>query len=618
MLTIGANPGRGGVRFRVWAPGASRVEVVTLPGEARHVLRTEAGGYHAGEIAGLKVHTHYKYSLDGGPPYPDPASRSQPEGVHGPSGVIDPDDFRWSDDTWTGIALADLVIYELHVGAFTAGGTFEAAIERLDAVARLGATAIEIMPIAEFAGTRNWGYDGVGLFAPASAYGGPSGFKRLVNAAHERGLGVILDTVYNHLGPEGNYLGAVTAGRFFTDRHRTPWGDAINYDGPDSAPVRDFVLQNAIHWAREYHVDGLRLDATHAIIDESPVHILREIAGALHELARPRLVIAEDERNEARLITPVDAGGYGLDAVWADDLHHQLRRLTAGDHEAYFRHYSGTVQDVVTTLRRGWFREAPRTSGTRREPVGPPSGHATTAFVHCIQNHDQVGNRALGERLSDDIPLPAYRALSALLLLSPYTPLLWMGQEWAASTPFQFFTDFPEELGRLVTEGRRNEFEEFSAFADPSARARIPDPQDVETFLRSRLRWDETSRAPHEGMLALYRDLLLLRRTEPSLRSRDRRDFSLAAVSDHALALRRQSPGGHELLVVVNLAGELRMRADEHPETRPTEGRRWSLALWTEDRRFGGEGGEVHFETGGVILVPSPGAALLRPSGLME
>jgi maltooligosyltrehalose trehalohydrolase len=607
MLTIGANLERGGIRFRVWAPSATRVDVVTFPDGARHPLRPEGGGYHAGRVARLKAHALYKYSLDGGPAYPDPASRSQPDGVHGPSEVIDPAGFRWTDDGWAGVTLDDLVIYELHVGAFTAGGTFASAIERLDAVARLGVTAIEIMPIAEFAGARNWGYDGVALFAPASAYGGPSGFKQLVNAAHERGLGVILDVVYNHLGPEGNYVGAVTGGRFFTDRHRTPWGEAINYDGPDSAPVRDFVLQNALHWAREYHVDGLRLDAVHAIIDESPVHILGEIAGALHALERPRIVIAEDERNEARLITPASEGGYGLDAVWADDLHHQLRRLTAGDHEAYFQRYGGTMRDVAATLRAGWYRSW-QPAATNREAERLPA----RAFVHCIQNHDQVGNRAMGQRLSHDIPMPAYRALSALLLLSPYTPLLWMGQEWAASTPFQFFTDFPEALGRLVTEGRRNEFKEFSSFADPSARARIPDPQDVETFARSTLRWDETGQPPHIGTLTLYRDLLALRRTDPALRSRGRQDFAVTALGDHALTLRRRTGGGHEMLVVINIAGEVRSRPEEHPETTPSAGRRWNCALWTEDQRFGGPGSSVSLEANGRLALPSPGAAVLR------
>ena len=528
--------------------------------------------------------------------YPDPASRSQPQGVHGPSEVIDPEAFRWTDGTWPGVALPDLVIYELHVGTFSPGGTFDSAIERLDAVVQLGATAIEVMPIAEFAGTRNWGYDGVGLFAPASVYGGPEAFKRLVDAAHRHGLAVILDVVYNHLGPEGNYLGAVTAGRFFTDRHHTPWGEAINYDGGDSGPVRDFVIQNARYWAHEYRVDGLRLDATHAIVDESPVHILRELADTLHTLERPRLVIAEDERDEPRLILPASAGGYGLDAVWADDLHHQLRRLTAGDHEGYFGRYRGTVEEIVTTLRDGWFREASAASDATHGQSAQARRLPPGAFIHCIQNHDQVGNRPMGERLNQDIPLALYRALSALLLLSPYTPLLWMGQEWAASTPFQFFTDFPEELGRLVTEGRRNEFKAFAAFASPASRERIPDPQAKDTFVRSKLRWEERSEPPHRGMLALYGELLAMRRSHPALRSQDRKRFTVTALGDHALALRRSSPDGEAILVVVNFGGELRFRAEDRPGTSPPSGRHWQLHLTTEAERFGGLSDEVRLD----------------------
>jgi maltooligosyltrehalose trehalohydrolase len=606
-LTLGARPERNGVWFRVWAPGVTSVGVITFPDENPHALETGGDGYHAGLVSGLAAGTRYMYRLDDTALYPDPASRSQPEGVHGASEVVDPDAFRWSDAAWAGTARSDLVIYELHIGTFTTGGSFDSAIEHLDAVARLGATAIEIMPIGEFAGSRNWGYDGVGLFAPASTYGGPYAFKRLVDAAHRRGLGVILDVVYNHLGPEGNYLGAVTAGRFFTDRHGTPWGDAVNFDGADSGPVRDFVIQNALHWAHEYHIDGLRLDATHAIVDESPVHILRELADALHAIERPRLVIAEDERDEPRLILPAVDGGYGLDAVWADDLHHQLRRLTAGDREGYFRRYRGTVDDVVATLRNGWYRDgAP--PGVMRFP---PS-----AFVHCIQNHDQVGNRAMGERLDQDIPLPVYRALSTLLLLSPYTPLLWMGQEWAASTPFQFFTDFPKELGQLVTEGRRNEFRAFAAFADPAVRDRIPDPQAEETFVRSRLRWEERSEAPHKGMLALYSELLAMRRTDPALRLRDRDHFSVTALGDRALALRRDSPDGDAILVVINLAGELRVGLEGRPATTPPKERRWTRSLWTEDERFGGPGSEVRFEPAELLVVPSPGAVVLCSGNL--
>ena len=580
---IGANLEPDGVRFRVWAPAAARVEVVLEGPEARpHPLARDDEGYHSALVPGLCPGTRYRYRLDGDATYPDPASRFQPDGVHGPSEVVDTGAFAWTDRDWPGLDAAGLVIYELHVGTFTEAGTFDAAIDRLDHVARLGATAIEIMPVAEFSGARNWGYDGVNLFAPEAAYGGPAGLQRLVDAAHRRGLGVILDVVYNHLGPEGNYLPAVTGGRFFTDRHRTPWGDAINYDGSDSGPVRRFVLENARYWATEYHIDGLRLDATHAIVDDSPVHLLEEIASRLHALEPRRVVIAEDDRRDTRLVLPRERGGYGLDAAWADDLHHQLRRLTAGDHEGYFAHYGGTVPEVVETLRRGWSYE--------EEAGALPPG----AFVHCIQNHDQVGNRALGERLHHQIPLPVYRALSALLLLSPYVPLLWMGQEWAASTPFQYFTDHPEALGRLVTEGRRREFNRFSAFTDPAARELIPDPQAEETFLRSKLRWEETDRMPHRGILALYRELLALRRTEPALRRPGREGMTVTSLGDRALTLRREAADGAAILLVVNLGD----RFDPRPDDRP-----WTLVLATEEERFGGDG---------TVDLRSPGALVLR------
>ena len=597
-MTVGAIPVAGGVRFRVWAPAAAQVEVELYGqrGPARHRLQRDGEGYHSGVVQGIGAGVRYRYRLDGDSVYPDPASRFQPDGVHGPSEVVDPGTYRWTDEGWPGLDPDDLVIYELHVGTFTEGGTFDSAIGRLDDLVRLGVTGVEVMPIAEFAGSRNWGYDGVALYAPESSYGGPGGFQRLVEACHRRGLGVILDVVYNHLGPEGNYLPAVTGGRFFTSRHHTPWGDAINYDGADSRPVRDFVAGNALYWAREYHVDGLRLDATHAIVDDSPVHILREIADRMHALTPRRIVIAEDERAEPRIVRPASADGYGLDAQWADDLHHQLRRLTAGDHEGYFARYAGTVSEVATTLRQGWTFE-------RRGVELPPR-----AFVHCIQNHDQVGNRAMGGRLNHDVPLPVYRALSALLLLSPYTPLLWMGQEWAASSPFQYFTEHPEELGRLVTEGRRKEFRQFSAFRDASARERIPDPQAEETFRRSKLEWHEAARMPHQGILTLYRELLRLRHEEPALRARGRETFAVAELGDRALLVRRSAPAAPDLLLLVNLGDELTIATSEREETRASD--RWSPVLDTEDPRFGGEAAAILEDD--RVRFRRPGAVVLR------
>ena len=610
---VGANVEAGGARFRVWAPAAKDAEVVILRDgrEERFAMAPEEGGHRTAVVHGVGAGTRYRYRLDG-QEFPDPASRAQPEGVHGPSEVVDPSAFPWSDAGWAGLTPDGLVIYELHVGTFTEEGTFDAAIARLDDLRELGVTAVEVMPIASFSGSRNWGYDGVALYAPAAPYGGPEAFRRFVDAAHARGLGVILDVVYNHFGPEGNYLPTITGGRFFTDRHCTPWGDAINYDGPDSGPVRDFVIQNALHWAHEYHVDGLRLDATHAIVDDSPVHVLREIASRLHALPRPRVLIAEDERNERRVVLPPDDGGLGLDAVWADDLHHELRRLAAGDAEGYFASYRGTIEDVVTTLRKGWIFEG-QVAGHHGAPRGTPAeGLPPRAFVHCLQNHDQTGNRPMGDRLTETVPLPVYHALSALLLVSPYTPMLWMGQEWAASSPFQYFTDHPEALGTLVTEGRREEFKSFSAFSDPDQRERIPDPQAEETFLRSKLRWRERERDPHRGTLALYRELLQLRNREPALQPTGRDGFAASVAGERALLLRRTA-GRDTLLALVNLGDALQLSLAGGEGAAP-EGLRWRPLLDTGDERFGGAGRARLASDGRAIEMPGAGAVLLRAS----
>ncbi|HEY0016743.1 MAG TPA: malto-oligosyltrehalose trehalohydrolase [Longimicrobium sp.] len=613
-LAFGANVVEGGTEFRVWAPASRSVDVVLYgpDAEAVHPLGREEDGWFAAVVPGAGAGTRYRYRLDGADAYPDPASRSQPDGVHDPSEVVDPSPFRWTDEGWGGVPADELVIYEVHVGTATGAGTFDALVERLDEIAALGATAVEPMPIAEFPGHRNWGYDGVFLYAPESSYGGADGFRRFVDAAHARGLAVILDVVYNHLGPEGNYLHAVTGGQYFTDRHHTPWGDAIDYA---RRPVREFAIQNALHWAHEYHVDGLRMDATHAILDDSDPHLLQELSARVRESlpeGRHFVLIAEDERNERRVLLP-QPEGIGLDGVWADDIHHQLRRHTAGDHEAYFSDYTGSVEDIVRTLRQGWFYEG-QESQNHGAPRGTPAdGLPPRAFVHCIQNHDQVGNRAFGDRLTESVSLPVYRAASALLLLSPYTPLLWMGQEWAATTPFQYFTDHPEELGKLVTEGRRKEFGKFSAFGDPAVRERIPDPQAPSTFESSRLRWDEAERPPHAGVRTLYRELLALRRTHPALVRRDRERFAVAALGEHALALRRTGEDGRALLLVVSFQGPLSVDLDAVEETRAS-GAPWDLLLSTEEARFGGdaEGEIVRLSPQGRLEMGGAGAVVLE------
>jgi maltooligosyltrehalose trehalohydrolase len=499
---------------------------------------------------------------------------------------VDPSAFEWTDQDWAGRRLEELVIYEVHVGTATEQGTFDGLIGRLAQIVELGATAIEIMPLSEFPGHRNWGYDGTYLFAPSSAYGGPDGLRRLVDAAHGHGLAVILDVVYNHFGPEGNYLAPMSGGKLFTERHQTPWGDAVNYDDDGSDAVREIVLQNVAEWIRDYHIDGLRLDAAHAIVDTSERHILQEIAACAHGAAdRPITVIAEDERNE-RMLLLEPPEGYGIDGVWADDLHHSMRRLLAGDRHGYYAAYEGTTSELETTLRQGWLYQGEFYEPTGEDRGTPSEGIAPQQFVHCLQNHDQVGNRAMGERLHHQVGLDAYRAASALLLLGPGTPLLWMGQEWAAASPFLYFTDHPEELGRLVTKGRREEFRGFPEFSDPALREKIPDPQAEATFRRSRLDWSERERAPHAGVLALYRELLRLRHEHAALQDRERASWQVRAVSDGAIALRR-SGGGRQLLLVANLHGTLALDLMVDSVTAPP-GDAWALVLDTEEARFGG------------------------------
>ena len=550
---LGATIAGDATTFRVWATKPRRVELA-LPDSGRTLpLRPDAAcdGLWSLTVPDAGAGTLYGYLLDGDGPFPDPCSRAQPDGVHGLSAVVDAA-FAWSDEDWTGLTMDGLVLYELHVGAFTPDGTFDAAIDKLDYLVQLGVSAIEIMPVADFPGARNWGYDGVALYAASRAYGGVDGMRRLVDAAHARSLGVVLDVVYNHLGPDGNYL-RLFSPEYFTDRHQTPWGEALNYDGPGSRAVREYVLQNAAWWVRDCHIDGLRLDATHAIADTSTPHLLAEIGTRARAAGRGRgvVVIAEDERNEVQLIRPVSAGGDGLDGVWADDFHHAMHTALTGEHEGYYAGYDGSPGAIAMAVREGFIYQgqpSPRTGEPRGTRV---TDEPAEAFVFCLQNHDQVGNRALGERLNALAPPDAVRAAAALLLFAPETPLLFMGQEFAASSPFLYFTDHNPELGKLVTEGRRNEFSAFRQFQDAALRQGIPDPQAKATFLRSKLDWREAE--THAGMLGLYRALLALRRHDPVLLRSDRRQTEAAACGPHAVAVLRKTGEGIRLLLC-NLA----------------------------------------------------------------
>jgi maltooligosyltrehalose trehalohydrolase len=447
---------------------------------------------------------------------PDPRSNFQPEGVLGPSQVVDHSSFAWSDSAWRGRPLAGLVIYELHTGTFTPHGTFASAIEKLPHLVDLGVTAVEIMPVAEFGGDRGWGYDGAALYAPHHAYGGPDGLKRLVDACHAAGLAVVLDAVYNHLGPAGNFLPEF--GPYFTERYHTAWGAAFNYDGRGSDEVRRFVVDNALMWFRDYHLDGLRLDAVNTILDQSPVHILEQLAievcAASEALGRKTFLIAESDANDPRLVRPRDAGGYGLDGVWSDDWHHSLHTVLTGEGIGYYMDF-GSLESLGKTLRQAWVYDGKPSEFRGRVRGRSAAGVPSHSFVIAAQNHDQVGNRATGDRLAERLEEGELKAAAALLLTSQFTPMLFQGEEWAASTPFQFFTDFSDpQLGTAVREGRRREFEAFGW--KPEA---VPDPQSPATFEASKLRWDEADEPEHRSMLDWHRRLLALRRSLPVVES---------------------------------------------------------------------------------------------------
>jgi maltooligosyltrehalose trehalohydrolase len=501
-----------GFPLRVWAPNARRVEGVLA--DRRMTLEQLDGGWWR-SVEELAHGVDYRFSLDGGEALPSPRSRWQPLGIDGPSRILDPGSFVWTDEAFRAPPLASAVVYEAHVGTFSAEGTFDGAIGHLDHLVALGVTHLELMPVAEFSGDRGWGYDGVDLYAPHHAYGGPHGLARLVDACHARGLAVVLDVVYNHLGPAGNYLGRF--GPYFSDRYRTPWGDAVNLDGPGSDEVRRFFIDNALMWLRDYHVDGLRLDAVHAIFDTSAVHFLEQLATEVHEhgasTSRDLAVVAESDLNDPRLVRPIDAGGYGLDGQWSDDFHHALHAVLTGETGGYYADF-GSLSDVATTLRQG-YRYAGDYSPFRGRRHGRPSPELDgSRLLGYLQTHDQVGNRALGER-SSALMSPARLMIgAAVVLTAPFVPMLFQGEEWAASTPFQYFTDHRDpELAAAVSKGRRDEFASFGW--DPAS---VPDPQAIETFDRSRLRWDEIEGRPdHWRVLEWHSELILLRRRLPEL-----------------------------------------------------------------------------------------------------
>ncbi len=498
--------------FRVWAPYARTVEVDIA--DHRTPMRKEERGWWSVEIPDAGPGTYYAFSVDHSELLPDPRSPWQPDGIHGRSRVVDHETFAWTDAEWAPPSLGEAIIYELHVGTFTSAGTFDAAIAQLDHLIDLGVTHVELLPVNEFSGSRGWGYDGVDLYAPHHAYGGPEGLKRWVNACHERGLAVLLDVVYNHLGPVGNYLSRF--GPYFTNRYGTPWGEALNFDGPDSDEVRAFMIDNALMWLRDYHFDGLRLDAVHAILDTSAVHFLEQLSERVDQLAtelkRPLNLIAESDLNNPRLLWPRNSGGCGMDAQWSDDFHHALHALLTGEREGYYADF-GAIAHIAKALKHAYVFDGRYSDHRRRthgRPIGDLSGHC---FLGYLQNHDQIGNRARGDRIGHQISLAQAKIGATLVLTAPFVPMLFQGEEWAASSPFQYFTDHHDpQLAKAVREGRRSEFAAFGW--NPKD---IPDPQSEQTFQRSKLNWDERRDGAHAEMLDWYRQLIALRRSCPDL-----------------------------------------------------------------------------------------------------
>ncbi len=600
----------GGAHFRVWAPRRRSVEVVLEGG--RTPLSAEDGGFFSGTVREAGAGALYRYRLDEGESFPDPASRFQPEGPHGPSQVIDPAAYRWQDAGWKGLALPGQVLYEMHVGTFTTEGTWDAARRELPALRELGITVVEVMPVADFAGRFGWGYDGVDMFAPTRLYGPPDAMRAFVDEAHGQGMGVILDVVYNHLGPEGNYLPQFSE-RYFTDEYGTEWGQPFNYDGEDSAPVRELVVANAAYWIGEFRLDGLRLDATQSMHDASPEHVLAAIAREARRAAGERsvILIAENEPQETRLVRPPQEGGYGIDALWNDDFHHSAMVALTGRREAYYSDYRGAPQELVSAMKYGYLYQGQRYRWQGKRRGTPTLGRPRPAFVTFIQNHDQVANSARGLRGHALTSPGKWRALTALMLLAPGTPMLFQGQEHSSSRPFLFFADHQGDLSTAVRAGRRDFLSQFRSLALPEWSTSVPDPSAPATFERCQL--DHAERDRHPEAWALHRDLIHLRREDAVLSRQGEDGLDGAVLGAHAFVVRFFGPSGDDRLLVVNLGADEHLTPAPEPLLAPPEGRLWTVRWSSEARAYGGSGTFPPDSADGWRL-PGEAAVLLAPS----
>jgi maltooligosyltrehalose trehalohydrolase len=610
-LPIGAEPQLGGgVHFRLWAPRCREV-VVEIEGLNPAALQPEIGGYFSLWSLPARAGMRYRFRLGrNGKALPDPASRFQPEGPHGPSEIVDPEDFAWTDGAWRGRAREQLVIYEMHVGTFTPDGSWESASRELPALAELGITCLEIMPVADFPGRFGWGYDGVNLFAPTRLYGRPMDFRRFVDRAHALGIAVILDVVYNHFGPDGNYLKLFSAA-YFTDRYDNEWGEAINFDGPDSGPTREFFVANAGYWINEYHLDGLRLDATQAIFDRSEDHIIAAVARQVRSAGRGRstFVVAENEPQHAKLARPAEHGGYGLDALWNDDFHHSAMVALTGHHEAYYSDYRGRPSEFVAAAKHGFLYQGQRYQWQRNARGTPTFDLPAESFVVFLQNHDQIANSGTGERCHALTSPGRLRAMTAYFLLMPGIPMLFQGQEFGASSPFFYFADHESGLSHDVREGRRRSLAQFPSLATSEMRAELADPGGIDTFRRSVIDLGERQR--HASIYALHRDLLELRRTDPVLGQRPCR-IDGAALTDEAWMLRFFSRSGADRLLIVNLGRDLLLGPAPEPLLAPIEGQAWRLLWSSEAPVYGGSGGPAQ-DAVGDWLISGQSAIVLTP-----
>jgi maltooligosyltrehalose trehalohydrolase len=617
-LPVGAELAPGGVHVRVWAPLRERVEVVfEEPSEDWPVdfeLTREADGYFSGLVPEAGADALYRLRLDGGDAFPDPASRFQPQGPHGPSQVIDPTAFAWTDADWPGVGREGQVVYELHLGTFTREGSWKAATRELDELADLGITIVEVMPVAEFPGRFGWGYDGVCLFAPYHLYGAPDDFRRFVDRAHALGIAVILDVVYNHLGPDGNYLKSFSAS-YFTDRYTNDWGEAINFEGAEA--VRELFVANAGYWIDEYHLDGLRLDATQDVKDASKDHILAAIVRQAREAAGERsiYIVAENEPQDTRLVRPPDAEGYGeegygMDALWNDDFHHSLHVALTGRNEAYYKDYQGSPQEMISLAKYGYLYQGQRYAWQGKRRGTSTLGVPASAFVTFLQNHDQVANSARGERCHLLTSPGRFRALTALLLLGPGTPMLFQGQEFCASSPFLFFADHNPELARAVGKGRLEFLSQFPSLALPETQAGVAAPESPETFERCRLDLEERRR--HAECYALHKDLLRLRREDPVFRGAGRERIDGAVLGPEAFVLRFFGKDGDDRLLLVNLGMDRDLETVPEPLLAPLHGGRWDVLWSSEEPRYGGNGAPAPEDDDGCWRLPGQATVAMR------